>query len=490
MAQFQAEPLALSSSQKNWVLLGVGLGVFMSTLDVGIINVALPTLVQAFGTSFPTTQWAVLSYQLVSSGLVLGATRLGDMWGKKSLYQGGLVLFTFSSLLCGFAPSIEWLIGFRALQGLGAVFISGLGLAIITEVFPSSERGRAVGIIGSVVSLGIAFGPSAGGLLLSWSGWHSIFFINVPLGIIASFLIARVVPPSARIEGKQKFDFLGAILALLTLGSFGLGMTLGQSQGFSSINTLILLAIATVSFITFLVVEAILKQPLLELKLFRNLQLSMGLLSGWLAFIVIGGSLLIVPFFLESVKHYPTVKVGLLLAVSPVLSGLIAPLAGILSDRFGARLISSIGLGLMIGGCLGISTFDAQITELGYVSRYFIYGIGLGLFQSPNNSTVMGSVPRERLGIASGLLSLSRTSGNTVGVSLIGAVFGALIASMSAGADVSVAPPDAIVAGFQGTFRFAALILCGAAVASVLRIGKRQGAGEQGSRGGRGAGEE
>jgi MFS family permease len=179
--------------------------------------------VQAFNTSFPTTQWAVLSYQLVSSGLVLGATRLGDMWGKKSLYQGGLVLFTFSSLLCGFAPSIEWLIGFRALQGLGAVFISGLGLAIITEVFPSSERGRAVGVIGSVVSLGIAFGPSAGGLLLSWSGWHTIFFINVPLGIIASFLIARVVPPSARIEGKQKFDFFGAILALLTLGSFGFG---------------------------------------------------------------------------------------------------------------------------------------------------------------------------------------------------------------------------------------------------------------------------
>ena len=402
------------------------------------------------------------------------ATRLGDMWGKKSLYQAGLALFTFSSLLCGLAPGIEWLIGFRALQGLGAVFISGLGLAIITEVFPSSERGRAVGIIGSVVSLGIAFGPSAGGLLLNWLGWHSIFFINLPLGIIATFLVARVVPPSVRIQGKQKFDFFGAILALLTLGSFGLGMTMGQSQGFSSINALVLLAIAALSFMTFLVVEASIEQPLLELHLFRNLQLSMSLLSGWLAFIVIGGSLLIVPFFLEGVKQYSTVKVGLLLAVSPVLSGLIAPLAGTLSDRFGTRLISSIGLGLMIGGCLAISTFDAQITEFGYISRYFIYGIGLGLFQSPNNSSVMGAVPRERLGIASGLLSLSRTSGNTVGVALIGAVFGALIASMAGGADVSVAPPEAIVIGFQGTFRFAALILCVAAVASVLRSSKRQ----------------
>ncbi|GAA6618232.1 MFS transporter [Scytonema sp. NUACC26] len=474
MSQLQAQPLTLSNSQKVWVLVGVGLGVFMSTLDVGIVNVALPSLVQTFHTDFPTTQWAVLSYQLVSSGLVLGATRLGDMWGKKYLYLGGLIIFTLSSLLCGMAPGIGWLIGFRALQGLGGVFISGLGLAIVTEIFPSSERGRAVGIIGSVVSLGIASGPSAGGLLLDWFGWRTIFLINIPLGIVTSFLIARVVPPSGRIAGKQKFDYFGAMLAVLTLGNFGLGMTFGQSQGFSSVNALVLLSLAVLSFLSFLVVESILEQPLLELNLFRNLHLSMGLFTGWLAFTVIGGALLITPFFLERVKEYPTAKVGLLLAVSPVLSGLIAPLAGLLSDRFGSRLISSIGLALMIGGCLGISTFDAQLTELGYVQRYFIYGIGLGLFQSPNNSAVMGAASRERLGIASGLLSLSRTSGNTVGVSLIGAVFGGLIASVAAGADVSVAPPVAIVTGFQGTFRFAALILCIAAIASVSRFEKRK----------------
>lgn len=142
MPQQQAQPQPLSDSQKRWVLFSIGLGVFMSTLDVGIINVTLPTLVQAFNTTFPTAQWAALSYQLVSSSLVLGATRLGDMWGKKPLYQTGLIVFTLGSLLCGLAPSIEWLIGFRAIQGLGAVFISGLGLAIITEVFPASERGR------------------------------------------------------------------------------------------------------------------------------------------------------------------------------------------------------------------------------------------------------------------------------------------------------------------------------------------------------------
>ncbi|WP_224088674.1 DHA2 family efflux MFS transporter permease subunit [Nostoc sp. MS1] len=465
-----AQPLTVSGASKFWVLLGVGLGVFMSTLDVGIINVALPSIVKAFNTTFPTAQWAVLAYSLVSSGLVLGATRLGDMWGKKSLYQTGLAVFTFSSFLCGLAPSIELLIGFRGLQGLGAVFISGLGLAIVTEVFPAAERGRAVGIIGSVVSLGIAFGPSFGGLILSYFGWHAIFLINVPLGVIASILVARVVPPSVRAEGKQKFDPFGAVLALLTLGSFGLGMTFGQSQGFTSATSLVLLLIAVISFLTFLVVESILEFPLVELKLFRNLQMSMGLLSGWLAFIVITGALLVTPFFLERVKEYPTAKAGLLLAVSPVLSGLIAPVAGILSDRFGARRISIIGLSLMIGGCLAISTFDAQITEFGYISRYFIYGIGLGLFQAPNNTTVLASAPRERLGIASGLLSLSRTSGGTVGVPLMGAVFAAVIGSVAGGVDAAVAPPAAVVVGFQVTFRLAAIILSVAAIASVIRL--------------------
>lgn len=321
-----------------------------------------------------------------------------------------------------------------------------------------------------MVSLGIASGPSAGGLLLNWSGWHSIFLINVPLGIIASFLVARLVPASIRSPGKQKFDPFGALLALLTLGSFGLGMTLGQSQGFTSMNALVLLSIAALSFATFLIVELIIEQPLLELNLFRNFQLSMSLLSGLLVSIVLGGGLLITPFFLEQVKHYPIAKVGLLMAVSPVLTGLTAPVAGRLADRFNPQLINSIGLGLMIGGCLGISSFDAQITELDYVSRYLFYGVGLGLFLSPNNSTVMGSVPRNRLGIASGLLSLSRTAGNTVGVSLIGAIFGGLVASVAAGADVSVAPPEAIVVGFQGTFRFAALILSLGAIASVSRL--------------------
>lgn len=468
MAESQLKSQSTAASQKWWVMLGVSIGVLMSTLDVGIINVALPTLVQFFDTSFPKAQWAVLSYQLISSSLVLGATRLGDIWGKKYLYLGGLILFTLSSLLCGMAPGIDWLIGFRALQGLGSLFISGLGLAIVTEVFPSSERGRAVGIIGSVVSLGVALGPSVGGLLLGLAEWRILFLINVPLGLIACLLVAFVVPPSVRSKEKQRFDPFGALLALVTLSNFALGMTMGQSQGFMAGGTLWLLFLSVVGFISFLVVETLLDEPLLELHLFRNARLSVNLLNNWLVFIVITAGLLITPFFLQQVKQYPTFKIGLLMAVSPIVSGLIAPLAGILSDRFGSRLMCLVGLSIMIGATLAISTLNTDMTEKNYIMRYCLYGTGLGLFRSPNDSTVMGSVPRERLGIASGLLSLSRTLGVNVGISIIGAVFATLIANSAPGIDASAAPPEAVVAGFQGSYRLAALLLCGAAVMTVV----------------------
>lgn len=299
-------------------------------------------------------------------------------------------------------------------------------------------------------------------------GWRSVFLINVPLGIIATVLVAKVVPSSVLSKEKQRFDMVGAILALLTLSSFALGMTQGQREGFNSSHAVSLLALSVIGFVSFLIVETRIKQPLLEIKLFRNLRLSMSLLSNWLVFIVLSGLMLVIPFFLERVKQYPTSKVGLLLAISPIVSGLIAPISGAMSDRFGSRLIGLAGLGLMIGACLAISTFDARITELGYIVPYLIYGTGLGLFRSPNDSTVMGAVSRERLGIASGLLSLSRTCGVTVGIAVIGAIFTGLSGSM----DVATATSEAIVAGFQGTFRASAIILSVAALASAFRFHK------------------
>ena len=475
-----ATPPNPSPNSKWWAMLGIGLGVLMFTIDSSIVNIALPTLVKTLNTSFATIQWVVLSYLLIVTALVLGAARLGDMLGKKRLYLIGLIIFTISSLLCGLAPSVYYLIGFRALQGLGAVFISALGAAIITEVFPSSERGRALGIIGAVVSLGIALGPTVGGLLIGISNWRMIFLVNIPIGIFASFIVARVVPSSARSGANQRFDWLGTLVIIVALTCFGLGMTEGQNRGFGSGIALTLLAVAAIALVCFLAIEARIEHPSLNLSIFRNLQFSLSLLMGVLVFIVITGIIFILPFFLELVLKYSTQQVGLLLAVSPVLGGIVAPFSGALSDRFGSRIISLFGLVLMIGGCLLLSTVDAQLTQLGYIMRVALFGIGLGMFQSPNNSAIMGGVPRERLGIASGLLSLSRTLGQTAGVPLLGAIFAALTltsANLAPNTNVTTAPAEALVYGVQNTLRIAALILGATTVltAVVWRMERSQG---------------
>lgn len=445
----------------------------MFTLDTSIVNIALPTLVKLFQTTFATIQWIVLSYLLVVTALVLGVARLGDMVGKKQLYLGGLIVFIISSLLCGLSPGVGWLIGFRALQGMGAVMISALGAAIVTEVFPSSERGKALGIIGAIVSLGIALGPTVGGLLIAVAGWRSIFLVNVPIGIFACYVVLKNVPANRYQSAQYSFDWTGAILMTITLVAFALGMTHGQDQGFSNLLTLGLLAIAAIGLLIFLWLESRLTAPMLDLKLFNNLQLSLGLLTGVLVFIVISGTIFILPFFLELVLRYSTQHAGLLLAVSPVLGGIVAPFSGNLSDRFGTRIISFVGLVLMVLGCLSISTFHIQMTDVDYILRVAPFGIGLGMFQSPNNSAILGAVSPERLGIASGLLSLTRTLGQTTGVPLLGSVFAALTLMHAGVAKVTDAPPDALVMGVQGTFRWAALVLAIAAGVVLVRRSHR-----------------
>lgn len=472
----QLDPQPELSNRAKWLaMLGVGLGVLMFTLDTSIVNIALPTLVQVFHTSFTTIQWIVLSYLLVITALVLGAARLGDMVGKKVLYLGGLILFTISSLLCGLAPGVGWLIGFRALQGLGALMISALGAAIVTEIFPSSERGRALGIIGATVSLGIALGPTVGGLLIALSGWRTIFLVNVPIGIFATFIVMQNIPDRRSAQVQQRFDWWGAIIMTFTLVAFALGMTYGQDHGFNQPGTLGLLGIAVLGLLLFIWIEKRLRQPMLDLSLFENLQFSLSLVAAVLVFIVIAGSIFILPFFLELVLHYPTQHVGLLLAVSPVLGGIVAPISGSLSDRFGSRIISLIGLMLMVIGCLSISTFDAQLTDLGYILRVAPFGIGLGMFQSPNNSAILGAVSADRLGIASGLLSLSRTLGQTSGVPLLAALFSFLTLAQSKVSSVTDAPVAALVTGVQGTFRVAAVVLFAATliIAILWRMQKR-----------------
>lgn len=445
-------------TDRKWLsLVGVGIGVFMSTLDGSIVNVSLPTLVAELHTDFATIQWVVLSYILVLASLVLGAARLGDMFPKKKLYLGGLVVFTLASLLCGTAQSVGWLIAFRTIQGLGAVMLHSLGIAIVTEIFPNEERGRALGIMGAIVSIGIASGPAIGGLLIGTVGWHSIFLVNVPVGIVAMIMLITQLPSIPPAKIGQKFDVVGAVCLFLTLVSYAMAMTLGQRVGFGQPLVLGLLAGVVVGLVTFIVVELRVEQPMVDLRLFQNRIFTINLITGFLVFIVLSIGM-IFPFFLELVQGYPTQVVGLILMASPIAMGVAAPLSGILSDRFGSRYISLVGLLVIIFSCWTISTVYQGMPIWLIVLCMTPLGFGIGLFQSPNNSAIMGAVPRSRLGIASGLLALSRTLGQTTGLPFFTAIFSTFVlsfAQLPTGIDVTTAPPLALVAGIRGIYRLA-----------------------------------
>jgi EmrB/QacA subfamily drug resistance transporter len=445
----------------RWLgLTGIGAGVFMFTLDASIVNVALPTLAQAFNASLAAVQWVPLAYLLVITTLVMGAARLGDVHGRKRAYLSGMVLFIAASALCGLAPGVGWLIAFRALQGLGGVFISALGGAIIAQIFPPQERGRALGVIASCVTLGVALGPSVGALIIDLAGWRWMFLVNIPVGIGAMSIVARVVPDFAPTPSRLPFDWLGTLLVATALASFALALTFGQRQGFGSGLPLVLFAVAVVALLAFLVTETRVDGPILDLKLFVNPPFSAGLAMGCLAFTVLGAISFTLPFFLQLGLGLPIATVGLLMAISPVIGGIMGPIGGALSDRFGPRWGAVLGLALMTLGCVLLTALDDTASILRFALSVAPIGLGMGFFNSANNSAVLNAVPRERLGIASGLLSLARTLGQSTGVPVAASLLVIFALGQAGTVDHAALldlPPPSLVRGTSWAFAAAAM---------------------------------
>ncbi|MCB2227421.1 MAG: MFS transporter [Desulfarculaceae bacterium] len=451
-------PAAQPEYNRGMALAGIGVSAFMGTMDISIVNITLPTLMQQLGVGLAVIEWVVVSYALVITSLMLGAARLGDMFGKKRIYLWGIVVFGVGSGLCGLAPGAYSLIAFRGLQALGAVMMQALGMGILTEMFPASQRGRVLGIMGTAVSLGLAVGPPLGGLLIATVGWRAIFLVNLPVCVLSWFMVARYVPQGWRGSGGERFDVPGAVLLFASLVCYALGMTVGQHHGFGIGAAPVLLGASLLGLLLFVWVEHRSQQPMMPLVLFKAPEFGLGLVMGWVAFLILGG-VFILPVYLEVAEGYSPLQVGFFMLVVPVSMGISSPLAGWFADRFGHRPVSLLGLVLLVGGCVALSGLHLNISPWEYILRVLPIGLGLGLFQAPNNSAIMGHAPLERLGMASGLVSLSRTLGNTSGVPLMGAVFSLYFLAAAPAADqgnLMAAPPEALVAGVAGGYHVAA----------------------------------
>jgi EmrB/QacA subfamily drug resistance transporter len=459
-------------SKKWFVMLAVGCGVLLCTVDGSIVNIALNTLVREMGKPLAVVEWVVLAYMLTIATLMLSVGRLADMIGKKNIFLVGLAVFTAGSVLCGLAPTIYWLIVFRIFQAIGAAMVMALGTAIVTEAFPAQERGKALGIIGTVVSVGVIAGPTIGGLILQSLSWHWLFFVNLPVGVIGLAMVAAFVP-NLRPEGRQRFDFIGAGTLFFSMASLLFGLSLVQLDGFSDPMVYVIFGLGILMLATFIYVELKVEQPMIDLRLFRSRMFSINLITGALSFIANAGTILLIPFYLQNVLGYDPQKTGLLLIVSPLAIAVVAPLSGALSDRMGSRLITTIGLVICALGFVLLTGISETTSAWGYILRYLPIGIGMGIFQSPNNSAVMGSAPRERLGVASGLLSLTRVIGQMTGIAVLGAIYNTVVLRATGGLIVEgdvQAPISAQIAGMHAALVCAVGIMLAAVAFSVWAL--------------------
>jgi len=461
---------SIPTNSKWFVFASIAAGTFLATIDGSIVNIALPTLERELHTQFAIVQWVVLGYLLTVVTLMLSIGRLADIIGKKWLYLAGMTVFTLGSMLCGTAQTVEMLIAFRVLQAVGAAMMMALGTAILTEVFPASERGKVLGLGGLMVSLGSISGPTLGGLILGVTTWHWIFYVNVPIGVIGTLLVVRFVP-ATRAPGGQKFDFAGAVTLGTSLLALLLGLSIGQANGLADPLALGLLVAFVIIFAGFIFVETHVAQPMVDFQLFRNALFSVNLITGFMVFIASAGTVLLMPFFLQNVLQFKPETAGLMLATVPLAMGVVAPISGTLSDRFGTRRLTVIGLAILVGGYALVSTLNEHAQILTYVLCFLPIGIGMGVFNSPNNSAIMGAAPRHRLGVASSLLSLTRTIGQTTGMAVIGAIWASgVVAHGGPSRDATTAPPAIQVVALQDTLHVIVVLITLALTLSVWAL--------------------
>ena len=419
-----------------------------------------------------------MAYLLVVGSLLLPFGRLGEVLTFKRVYVSGFAIFTIASVFCGAAPNIEALVAFRAVQAVGAAMLMAMGPAITARTFPASERGRALGLNGISVAIGLSLGPALGGLLTQAATWRAIFLINAPIGILAIIWAYRVIP--AETPGKgQSFDVRGAALSAFALFSLLLALSDGQQWGWTSPAIVGLLAAFVVLGAGFLVTERRAAHPMIDLGLFRSRPFSAGLASVVVAFAGLFTATFLLPFFLEQGSGFSPIEAGLLLTPVPITMALVAPFSGVISDRIGPRIPASLGMVFMVAGLLSLTELPVKFELPDLVWRLVLLGIGQGLFMSPNSSAVLGSVPRPRVGTASGTLAQMRVNGQAVGIALSGAIVATRLpihlAGLGGGAPTAAVRSAALAGAIHDAFVIAALVCGIGIVTSLIRGSARPG---------------
>ncbi len=447
--------------------------VFMSTLDGSIVNVALPAIMEDLAVPMHTIEWVVVVYLLTVSSMLLPFGRLSDIKGRRWVYCRGFVIFVLGSALCGAAPDAPFLVAFRALQAVGAAMLMACSPALVVDIFPASERGKALGMIGTVVAAGLTSGPAIGGLLIKALSWRAIFYVNIPIGIAAVVFADRLLKGSSGdVAREEPFDWPGALLLCATLFGFFLAVVKALDWGFDSEITLGLVGISALTCLWLVLLELRAEHPVMDPSLLKIRLFFLPVVSSSLLFASLFTVVFLMPFYLVNPMGLTIDKAGYTMAIPFVCLFFVSPFSGALSDRIGSRWLCTAGMTVLATSLVLLSLLPPSPSYASVAWRLLLVGVGTSVFLPPNSSIVMSALPPERRGIASGTVATARNIGMVVGVAQAGLIFNLVFRLESGGLNLKVYAKELepyFMSGFRKAMLAGAALACIGVVVAFLR---------------------
>lgn len=444
----------------KWLtFLTVATGVFMSTLDSSMVNIALPTIMREFNSSLRNTEWVVMIYLLTITSSLLFWGHLSDRFGRGKIYPAGMLTFGLGSLACAYAINLPWLIGARFFQALGAAMMMSTGPAIIKETFPPEQLGRGLGLIGMSVSLGLMSGPTIGGFLIEYYSWRALFFVTIPFGFAFAILGKKLLSTNNQVAA-QKLDWPGSLAWAAALTLAALGLTYAATPNWHTLSLIIIFLASFIVLLLFIGIETVTPQPILPLRLFANRFFCMSILSAVLSFMTLFAVIILVPFYLDRILNLPTSHIGLIMMAIPSTLFIVSPMAGWLSDHTDTRFIATLGLIVSTIALFLLTGLKDFSRPFEVAVKLALLGCGQAIFLSPNSSAVLGRIQKGQAGTAAALLATARNLGMLLGIAQAGLVFSLYFSKLTNGLDMrdfSPAQTEPFLTALQGAFFVATL---------------------------------
>jgi len=462
--------LITDENRKWWTLGAMCFALFMIMLDNTVVNVALPSIQRDLGASLSGLEWTVNGYTLSFAVLLATGGRLGDIFGRRLTFMVGVVVFALSSATAGLAPSTDFLVLSRVVQGIGAALMMPATLSIVTDAFPAEERGKAMGTWAGVSALALAVGPVLGGFLTEHVSWRAIFYLNIPVAVGAVAAALFAVRESRDTSVGREVDYAGVVVLTAALTALVLALVEGNAWGWGSPEIVSLLVGAALGLVAFVAIELRVRVPMVEFRFFADRNFVGAVVVALIVSFAMLGVFFFLALYMQNILGYSPLEAGVRFLPSTLMIVGVAPVAGRLSDRFGARWLIAGGLVIVAASLYSFSGIAVDSSYLDLLPGFMLLGIGIAMTMSPMTSAAMNAVAVEKAGIASGVLSMFRMVGGSLGVAVTGAIFQGVV-----GDPATATPTEFVDALGEAMLVSAAVALVGAAVGvAAIRARRRE----------------